>query len=554
MSQRDPVAGLVVRRPRGPAYRWVAIALVGAAVSVLVVRIAANGPAAPANAGGGCGVGVRVVAPSSFLPVLTQVGRALASGPGCLRVDVGVLDGRTAAERIGDVDADVWIADDSAWAGVANPAAIAAPGEAAAGTVLATSPIYLVTDRATADRIARGGGSWLALERLLTTGSGVRLAVSDPAGSGDGLLGVGAVGESVWLTRGMDASARALSQVFTRTRTVSGVLPVRPQRPGEVALVSEHALLSNRGIAGKGDAVLTPTDHTAMLRYTWLPTAAAAVDPDRRAVLATLLAALTGPRGLTALTGAGLRPPAATGPAGREVLSAQRVAAKAAPPLPTMAVHKVFHVFAVWYPADRRTKLLIGVDVSGSMGRPAAGTGTPLISVVQQGCLELGALLPPDASLALWEFGSQLDPPRDYRTLLAASPVSAVRGAGWRQAVSRLTPLATGTGLFDTVLAAYQQATASYRAGEPNRVMIFTDGQNGDDPGSISLAQLAGRLSAAADPDRPVELVVVVFGRQQQVAALQQAIRPVGGAVDRVGSAEDVLSTFVHLAAGGLHG
>jgi len=35
-----------------------------------------------------------------------------------------------------------------------------------------------------------------------------------------------------------------------------------------------------------------------------------------------------------------------------------------------LAAHHVDHVFAAWYPADRRTSLLIVVDVSGSMDAP----------------------------------------------------------------------------------------------------------------------------------------------------------------------------------------
>jgi hypothetical protein len=524
-----------------------------------------------------------VVTSSSFAPVVNQVAPSLADGPDCVRVDVGILDGRVAAERIGQVDADVWIADDRAWAAVANPAAVAPPGEAGSGTVLATSPVYMVTDRATAGRIADGGGSWLALERLLTSDSGIRLAVSEPAGSGDGLVAVGAVGESVWLKQGMDASALAMSTIFTRTRTVHSGRAVLPEKAGEVALVPEHALLSGGRRPGKDDAVLAATDHTALLRYTWLPTAAAALDPDRKTATGRLLAALTGPRGISALAEAGLRTPAGrtsvtgtgsggtgsgssagtagtgsgdtggTGSGGSGAGTADRLPAKAAPPFATLTVHKVFHLFAVWYPADRRTKLLIGVDVSGSMGDPAPGTDTTLISLVQQGCLRVGELLPPDASLTLWEFGARLDPPRDYRVLLPTAQLSAIRGAALRDAVSRLTPLETGTGLYDTVLAAYRQATATYRAGEPNRVMIFTDGRNEDDPGSVNADQLSARLSAAADPDRPVELVVVAFGRGPGVEAVKRAIRPIGGVLDKVSSAGDVVSIFVHLAAGGLH-
>ena len=46
---------------------------------------------------------------------------------------------------------------------------------------------------------------------------------------------------------------------------------------------------------------------------------------------------------------------------------------------------------------------------------------------------------------------------------------------------------------------------------------------------------------------------MVAFGEKPDADAVRDALKPVGGAVERVGSAEDVLITFVHLAAGGLH-
>lgn len=578
-SPPGSAGGGLPRRTGGrlQAARWAVIALVAVAASTLVVRVAANRNDTAPTSSAGCGTALRVVTSTSFARVVERVAPELGDGgPDCVRVDVGTLDGRLAAERIGEVDADVWIADDRSWAGVANPAAIAETGLAGSGTVLATSPIYLVADRATARRITGGGGSWLALERLLTSDSGVRLAVADPAGSGDGLVAVGAVGEAVWQKQGMDASARALATVFTKTRTVSGVRPVRPEKAGEVALVPEHALLAGGRRPSGEEAVLAPTDHTALLRYTWLPLAAAVLDPVRKVALGRLLTALTGPRGITALTAAGLRTPAGKastgersagkGSAGQpssgqpsagegytEDNDADRLPAGTAPPYDVLGPHKVFHVFATWYPADRRTKLLIAVDVSGSMGDPAPGTRTPLISYVQQGCLAVGNLLPPDASLTLWEFGSLLVPQRDYRTLLPTTRVSAASGARLRNAVAKLAALPTGTALYDTILAAYKEATATYKAGQPNRVMVFTDGRNEDDPGSITADQLATRLAAAADPDRPVELVVVAFGNRPDVGVVRRAVKPVGGTVDPLDSAEEVLSMFVHLAAGGLH-
>ena len=63
-------------------------------------------------------------------------------------------------------------------------------------------------------------------------------------------------------------------------------------------------------------------------------------------------------------------------------------------------------------------------------------------------------------------------------------------------AVNKLDAIQTGTGLYDTILAAYKSVTASYRPGVPNQVLVFTDGRNEDDPGSITATQLAGQLQA----------------------------------------------------------
>ena len=109
----------------------------------------------------------------------------------------------------------------------------------------------------------------------------VTLALRDPAGSGDGMLAAGAVGEAVWIADGMDASAESLAKAMPVTRTVTGAEPALPRSPGEVGVLAEHALLPvlRAGGPAAGYRVLAPTDHTALLRYSWFPTAAAVADP-----------------------------------------------------------------------------------------------------------------------------------------------------------------------------------------------------------------------------------------------------------------------------------
>jgi hypothetical protein len=535
---------------------WIAAAVaVVAAVATaslsaaLLVRDRHREPGAPpVQAIAPCARAVQVVTSSSFAPVLTGLAAGLRRAPDCVRVEITVADGRSAARRVQELGADAWIPDDASWASTAKPKLLAPAGMPGSGAILATSPIYMVTDPPTAMRLGRAGGSWLALARLLTDGS-LRLAVRDPAGSGDGLVAAGDLAESVWLDKGMDASAMALATTLPVTRTVAGAKPALPNRSAEVGLVPEYALLSALAEA-EHMTVLAGADHTALLRFAWLPTAAAAGDPSRAAALRRVLSVLTGPDAGPALDLAGLRRPNGPAPAGAP---ANRLPRSTAAPYDVLGPHHVDHVFAVWYRNDRRASLLVVVDVSGSMATPAPGTRTPLIDLVRRGCRSVGGLLPDDAYLGLWEFGSRLDPPRDYRTLLPIRRLAGPHRLSLSRAVDALVPRRTGTGLYDTILAAYRTATAAYRPGMPNEVLVFTDGRNEDDPGSISPAQLAAGLSAAADRRRPVLVTVVAFGSRPETGVLKKALKPIDGYVESAESADEVAAAFVHVAASGLH-
>jgi Bacterial extracellular solute-binding protein len=200
-------------------WRWVPamamLLLLGPLALVLATAYGAR--PTPADGGVACTT-LRVVTARSFAPVLEAVAPGVASGPPCTRLEITVADGRGAAARAASLDADLWIPDDASWRGDPGALALANAPAAEAGAVLATSPLYLVTDPATARRIAKAGGGWRALAGLVTVPrSDVRLVAHAPGGTGDGMLALGAVGEAVWLDNGMDASANALAAAFPRT-------------------------------------------------------------------------------------------------------------------------------------------------------------------------------------------------------------------------------------------------------------------------------------------------------------------------------------------------
>lgn len=536
-------------------WRWLpaagAVAVVGPLLLVVTTLVSAG--AAPFGPGG-CAA-LRVVTAASFAPVLTELAPAVAEGPGCARLEVVVADGRGAAARVAETGADLWVPDDAAWRGGAPGPGLAADPAGGAGTVVATSPLLLVADPDTAAEVTAAGAGWRALADLVTAPrSGVRLVAHDPGGSGEGMLGLGAVGEAVWLDEGMDASADVLAGAVPRTRLVTGREPPLPARPGEVGLVAERTLLQAGPERLSGLTVLAPADRTAELRHSWYPSAAAAADPGRARALERLAAALAGPDGDGPIARAGLRRPGAGPPPGAAAVAPAGLPPVVAPAFDVLGPHHVDHVLATWYPADRRADVLVAVDVSGSMWAVPPGADASLIEVVREGVGVLADLLPDASRLALWEFGTHLDGSLDHRELLGHDELAGGRRTAVAAAIAGLTPSDTGTGLHDTVLEAYLAARAAHRAGTPSQVVVFTDGRNEADDPTRTLRELERDLAAAADPERPVALAVVTFGDEPDAAALAAALEPVGGYVDRLTTADEVGAAFIHVAAGGLHG
>jgi Ca-activated chloride channel family protein len=210
-------------------------------------------------------------------------------------------------------------------------------------------------------------------------------------------------------------------------------------------------------------------------------------------------------------------------------------------------------VLSTWRPELRRTNMLIVVDVSGSMGEVLPGTGSTKIDLVRRGISQVNALLPSTAQLGLWQFGSQLAPPNDWQPLTGVAPLNAPQRKAVETAATNLAARPVGTGLYDTILAAYRYQQAHYVAGLPNQVILFTDGVNEDDPVTIGVDQLKAGL-AAAGKQKYVQLSVFGFGATIPADALSSALSPVDGQVDELTNSDQVIGAFVHAVSGALSG
>ena len=529
---------------------------IGAAVLAVILGtvVAFGTTGGDSGAGAGC-TSLRVVTTASYQPALDAVADDLANRDDCVRLDITVADGRAAEPTVDKEHAHVWISDDASWleqyeAEKAEEYGADSQEAQLNYRPLATSPVLFASSPAMAARIQRAGGGWTGLAALVDSDQPPSIVTKDPASTGDGLVALGGLGDAVWDSQGMDASALLLNKAYRNHRTAFD-LATTTLADDEVALVPEHLLAGDRS---GGSVITAPADRTVTMRYSWYPTDVDASDPAIQRARAELLAALTTePSADAAREAANLRdvrggtPPTALPPEGTW-LDRQLPTAN-----PVLDAHKVEHVFSTWYAADRKADVLVVVDVSGSMAAPAPGSGRPLIDLVRQNVKHLAHELPSDARLGVWGFGSRLVGARDYIDVDPFGPLSPDHRRRLAKDVDRLEARDTGTGLYDTVLAAYQFALDEARPDVRFQVMVFTDGVNEDDPGGISAGDLHNALADIADPDAAVGLTVVQVG-DGSTTKLESALRPVDGEVATIDSAHDVVATFIHLAAGGLHG
>jgi Ca-activated chloride channel family protein len=198
--------------------------------------------------------------------------------------------------------------------------------------------------------------------------------------------------------------------------------------------------------------------------------------------------------------------------------------------------------------APRRTaRVLLLLDVSGSMNEPA-GDGRSRLAAAQEAALTVLDLLRPDDEVGLWTFSAGTPGPtrRPYRELVPPTPLAAARGA-LGAAVESLAA-AGGTALYTTVRAAHDHLLAGLDPCRANAVVLLTDGRN-DDPGDNDLDALLRDIDdgetepsvrvfpVAFSPDADVDVLTEIADASRATvydardpAAVGRALRSVLGA------------------------
>ncbi|MEV7846657.1 substrate-binding and VWA domain-containing protein [Streptomyces cyaneofuscatus] len=473
----------------------------------------------------------------------------------CLDVKVVARDSYKVADALaggGETpDFQVWLPDSDLWLDRAEGLGTGTP--ISPSDSVASSPVALAMVPSASKRLGwpKKTYSWAELVGASLQSEKVRLGAADPARSATGLLALTSIGGSsaqqggdsdtrvaetakVLAERMSDSDAQVLE---TLARSGSGAEEGNPRRYQAVLISEQAAFTHNAEATGSGKLNLFyPKDGTPLLDYPYT-----LVD-EEKLTLAQSRAAL---RFMTLLNDRssravfaryGFRP--ADGAAEDAVVAS--AGGKAPQPYATSAAEapsakELQEMLGMWTITVQSARLTTVVDASGSMATLVPGRGQSRMDVTKESLIQALTQFTPDDEIGLWEFATTLDGEKDYRQLMETRRLGdpAQGGSTHREKLSAafagLQPVPGGaTGLYDTMLASYKEARATYVKGKFNALVILTDGSNQDEDG-ISRSALIAELKELADPERPVPVIAIAVGPDADREEVAEIARITGG-------------------------
>ena len=498
-----------------------------------------------------------VVADTSIAPALGELAEDFdATSEHCVATVVKPQDSADTAAVLasGTLNADAWVPESSVW--LDRTAATAASlGQSApdvhVGEPIATTPVVLAAPAARAAEIAAEPVTWTrVLSGTLPT------ILPDPEASSASLAGLLALrahsspddprqfaGAMIELGKSIPAS----------TGAAIGSLSAA-QQPSVVVTTEAQVAAYNLEEPAETLVAAYPSDGTVLLDYPFvrLPKAAAAEEepdaaedadsadaPSRADLLDAFEASVRD--GADQFAAAGFR-----GPDGTGSLDVPGLAAEAPPALeakPDAAAQ--LEILRAWGVLTLRSRMLAVIDVSGSMEEPAEN-GLRRIDIFQQAAVGAMEKFSGEVELGVWLFSTARNGDVDYEDV---SPIAPLADLAHKQQIAGIIQSLPGrlggaTGLYDTTLAAVQRVRESYDPEKVNTVLVITDGKNEDQNG-IDLETLLAELERTNDPAKPVAVIMIGFGPDTDLAAMQRIAQATKGAAYSASKPEDLGTVLV---------
>lgn len=397
---------------------------------------------------------------------------------------------------------DGWIADSPRWVDQVN----AVTGINAVQTkAFARSPLVIAMDPARAATLG-DAPHWLD---LVASDASIRL--SDPSSTTAGMLTLASAMPLLSATQGRAILQKLAKTTMKSTDDLFAAWTRTPDQAGAFPASEADLYQFNKSNPTHQLAAVTPAEGTPAFEFSLIEIS---TDPVRASAVRDLNVFLGSDEAAKVLPTFGLRP--ASGDVTLPTPSGS-VGAITVGTSPSIA--DVQKAYAVWQAATVSFRLLTVFDVSGSMKEKVGNTTR--IAITQEAAGIALRALPPTTDLGVWAFSIDLGGKGvDYREIAPMGPLSdAAQKARIAQSIGMLGKVVGGgTGLYDTIWAAYQRVQKDYDPGRVNAVVVLTDGKNDDDH-TLTLAQLLAKIRAA-DPKKPVPVATIGIGPDVDAQAL----------------------------------
>ncbi len=185
----------------------------------------------------------------------------------------------------------------------------------------------------------------------------------------------------------------------------------------------------------------------------------------------------------------------------------------------------VVQILDSWADQRKEARVLLVLDVSGSMG-DGATPGKTKLDLAQQAAIEALGQFKDTDEVGLWVFSTDLlggeDP--NYREVVPVAPIGQQR-AELEQEIAAQFPQ-NGTPLYDVTEKSYEAMLATYDPTKINAVVFLTDGVNDDgvfDDDDQQFTSLINTLQSGSEgaTSRPVRMFTISYGDGADVATLK---------------------------------
>jgi Ca-activated chloride channel family protein len=202
-------------------------------------------------------------------------------------------------------------------------------------------------------------------------------------------------------------------------------------------------------------------------------------------------------------------------------------------------------ILDLWGQQRRSAKVMLVIDVSGSMGDPADDEGNTKLELAKQAAISALGQFKDDDDVALRIFSTDISgqEPTDYLDLVPFGPI----GTNREQIASKIRSLVPtqGTPLYTAIRASFDDLRETYDPAKINAVVVLSDGRN-EDPRNRDLEKLLTdlRSSSEGQSSRPVRVFPIAYGEDAELAPLKRIAEATNAAAYDASNPSTIIQVF----------